>query len=138
MNAPSVDIVEMLEVYPDSSSSDAEGLGLVYGENLFIGHEPKDPIDTVTVTDTPGRPDWMGLTDVGYEYPSVQIRIRNAHYLDAMNLGKKIKDALHGRAGESWNGAFYTLIQCMNGPALIDWDDNNRPIVILNFNLQRR
>jgi len=138
MNAPSWDIKDMLEAYQESSASTADDLGLVYKTNLFIAKEPSDPPDCVTIQDTGGRPPYMGLTDVGYEYPSIQIRIRTTKYMEGWDLANRIKDVLHGRANETWNGTLYTLIQCMNGPAHIDWDDNNRAIIILNFNLQRR
>ncbi|KKL64285.1 hypothetical protein LCGC14_2166530, partial [marine sediment metagenome] len=45
---------------------------------------------------------------------------------------------LHGKAGETWNATLYTVIYCSSGPALLDWDENNRPRFIINFNLQRR
>jgi len=49
-----------------------------------------------------------------------------------------IKNILHGRANETWNGALYTLIRCSSGPALLDYDKNQRVRFIINFYLQRR
>lgn len=46
MNAPSVDIKDMLEA--ESS------LGLTFTSDLFVGHEPNTPDETVTIFDTPG------------------------------------------------------------------------------------
>jgi hypothetical protein len=133
MNAPSVDIRHMLEAYEESS-----GLGLDYADNLHIGKEPDKPNNCVTIYDTPGYPPFLGLTNVGYEYPSVQIRVRNVDYINGWNMANDIKDALHGRHHETWNGTLYTLISCSSGPALLDWDDNSRARFIINFNLQRR
>jgi|WetSurSiteA1Bulk_404760.scaffolds.fasta_scaffold146484_1 hypothetical protein len=132
MNAPSIDIVDMLEA--DSS------LGLIcgVGGNLFVAKEPPNPDNTVTIFDTFGYPPYMGLTDVGYEYPSIQIRVRNRDYRTGWNLANEIMTALHGRAHETWNGALYQVIYATNGPALLDWDDNGRVRLIINFNLQRR
>ena len=133
MNAPSVDIKEILEAYGESS-----GLGLYYANNLFIGKEPDKPDNCVTIFDTPGFPPYLGLTDVGYEYPSVQIRVRNRKQTDGWFQIEEIKDVLHGFHQTVVNGTLYTLISCSSGPALLDWDDKERVRFIINFNLQRR
>jgi hypothetical protein len=131
MNAQSIDIKDMLEA--ESS------LGLAFGTNLFIGKEPSEPDETVTIFDTGGFPDQLTLTrGENYEYPSIQIRVRGNSYPDGMALGLLIKDALHGRANESWNGTLYTVIYAVNGPAFLDWDASDRARFIINFNLQRR
>lgn len=130
MNAASVDIKDMLVA--DSS------LGLEFARNLFIGLEPTRPINTVTIFDTYGFAPDLGLTDVGYERPSVQIRIRNADYHTGFQLAQDIKDSLHGRSQETWSGTLYTVIYCSSGPALLDWDENGNARFIINFNLQRR
>jgi len=132
MNPPSVDIVDMLEMYGDSS-----GTGLSFKTNLFVGKEPNKPDDCVTIFDTPGFPPALGLTDQGYEYPSVEILVRSRDYLSGWDLANRIKDALHGRNHETWNGTLYTVISCVNGPNLLDWDDNGRVHFSINFNIQR-
>lgn len=131
MNAPSEDIKDMLEA--ESSS-----LGLTFATNLFIGKEPMLPKNCVTIFDTPGFPSYLGLNTVGYEYPSIQIRVRNSGYINGWNLANDIKNLLHGKKQETWNGTLYTVIICSSGPALLDWDDNNNARFIINFNLQRR
>ena len=133
MNAPSIDIVEMIEAYGDSS-----GIDLTFATDLFIGQEPSTPKNCVTVYDTPGFPPSLGLETTGYEYPSVQIRVRNTSYVGGWNLITSIKDALHGKSHETWNSTLYTVIYCSSGPALLDWDDNGNGRFIVNFNLQRR
>ena len=133
MNAPSIDIVEMIEAYGDSS-----GIDLTFATNLFIGKEPSTPKNCVTVYDTPGFPPYLGLDTIGYEYPSIQIRVRNTSYVTGWNLINSIKDALHGKSHETWNDTLYTVIYCSSGPALLDWDDNGNCRFIVNFNLQRR
>lgn len=130
MNATSEDIVSMLE---------AESvLGLVFKTNLFIGKEPSKPPATVTVFDTPGFPPQLALTDQGVEYPSVQLRIRDVDYMTGWQKAEEIKAVLHGRANEEWGDAFYMAVYCSSGPALLDWDENDRPRFIINFNLIRR
>jgi hypothetical protein len=133
MNATSIDIKDILEAYGESS-----GLDLDFASTLFIGKEPSKPDNCVTIFDTPGFPPYIGLTDVGYDYPSVQIRVRNKSYVIGMDLAQDIVDSLHARAQEVWNGTLYTVIRCSSGPALLDWDDNGNARIIINFNIQRR
>ena len=133
MNAPSIDIKDMLESYGDSS-----GIQGIDANTVFIGREPDKPNECITIFDYTGRPPYLGLTNVGYEYPSVQIRVRSLSYITGWALIEAIKTALHGRANETWNGTLYTVIYCSSGPALLDHDDHNRVRFIINFNLQRR
>ena len=130
MQPSSVDIVKMLEAQV--------ALGLIFGINLFIGKEPVKPSNSVTIFDTPGFPPGLSLNDKGYEYPAIQIRVRNDNYINGWNIIESIKNLLHGRAQETWNGTLYSVIICASGPALLDWDDNNKVRFIINFDLQRR
>jgi len=132
MNAPSEDIKDMLEA--ESS------LGLTFATDLFIGKEPSSPDNTVTIFDTSGLPSTLTLDENSndYEKPSVQIRVRNRAYDTGWALIQEIKEALHSRAHEIWNGTLYTIIYCSSGPAMLDWDNNDRVRFIINFNLQRR
>jgi hypothetical protein len=131
MNAQSEDIKDILEA--ESS------LGLTFATDLFIGKEPDSPDDTVTIFDTMGFPDDMtyDATEI-YERPSIQIRVRSNDYMTGMALAKDIKDSLHGRGNETWNGTLYAVIRSVGGPALMDWDVSDRARFIINFNLQRR
>lgn len=130
MNASSIDIVDMLEA--ESS------LGLTGNVNLFSGKEPTTPSECVTLFDTTSLPPQLALSSQGYEYPSVQVRVRSISYQTGWNLIERIKGILHGRSQETWNGTLYTVIYCASGPALLDYDSNSRARFICNFNLQRR
>lgn len=131
MNSASEDIKDML----DGESS----LGLTYGTDLFIGKEPSTPDNCVTIFDTPSFPPMRAVDPtVKYYYSSVQIRVRNKRYLDGYAVARNIFDSLHNRAQEMWNGTLYTVIQAAGEPALLDWDGNNRPRFIINFNMNRR
>ncbi len=134
MNAPSYDIAEIIEAHGESS-----GFDLTYATNLFIGKEPSTPKDCVTIFDTSGYPPYLSISgETGYEYPSVQIRVRSTKYTTGWNLLNDIKDALHGINHETWNGTLYTVIYCSSSPALLDWDDNGNARFVASFNLQRR
>ena len=135
MNAPSIDIMTMIEASGDSSGI----TGMTFAQDLFVAREPAKPDNCVTIFDTPGFPPWLGLAgETGYEYPTIQIRVRNKDFRVGWNLMESIKNSLHGRHGETWNGTLYTYIACSNGPALLDWDDNGNVRIVLNLNLQRR
>lgn len=130
MNSPAVDIASML-----AQDSD---LGLAIGTNLFIGMEPGLPNTCVTIFDTHGRPNQLTLNEPGLEYPSIQIRVRSTSYQTGWALIEGIKALLHGRANETCDSTLYSLIYCISGPALLDWDDNSRVRFIVNFNINRR
>ena len=131
MNPVAIDIKDMLVADTD--------LGLNFGLNLHIGREPSTPNNVVTIFDTPSRPPAIGVgLDIGYEYPSIQIRVRGTSYINAWQLMRKIQDSLHGRAYETMNGTLYTAIFCSTGPGILDWDENNRIRLFINFEIQRR
>lgn len=130
MNAPSVDIKDMLV---------AEGLGLTFGTDLFIGREPESPNNCTTIFDTPGfAPEKYYTNEYRYFYPAVQVRVRNVDYLDGWDLINDIKLLLHNRGQETWNGTLYSLVMCSIEPALLNWDSNNRARFVTTFDIQRR
>jgi hypothetical protein len=130
MNAPSVDISEILEAI--------SSLGLTFGTNLFIGREPTTPDNTVTIFDTPGSPPQLTYAQgENYYYPSIQIRVRNNSYINGYNSIKAIMDELHAYGPEAINGTVYNLIKCSQDPFLIDYDENGRARWICNFDIQR-
>jgi len=130
MNACSIDIVELLE--------SESGLGLVFAKTLFVSIEPTSPPDCVTIFDTTSIPPQLNLTSQGYEYPSVQIRVRNKDFQTGWNLIETIKTLLHGLGNVTIGDYLYSVIYCASGPALLDFDENSRARIICNFNLQRR
>ena len=113
-------------------------LGLVFATNLFVNREPARPDNTVTIFDSYGGLYPLTLDRQTYEYPSVQIRVRNRIQSEALRIINSIYLSLHGLAHETWNGAVYEVIYCSGGPALLDWDDNDRCRFIINFNIQRK
>jgi hypothetical protein len=112
-------------------------LDLELAKNLFVGHEPPNPDNIVIVFDRYGGNSPVTLDGEVYEYTSAQIMVRSRDYQQAQSLVRDIKELLHGRANETWNGTFYTLILCST-PSMLDWDDGQRVRFIINLNLQRR
>lgn len=130
MNSVSADFKDMLVA--DSS------LNFTFAKNLFIGRVPPSPKECVVLLDTYGAPPYLGLCEVGYEYPAIQIKVRSINYQSGYTLIESIKDSLHGRNHEIWNGTLYTVIACSSGPTLLEWDDIGLVYFFINFNLQRR
>ncbi len=125
--------------YDVSTKLTQELTSLTLASNLFIGREPDQPDNCVTIFDTPGAP-----PDVNYDknyrvaYPSVQIRVRNIKYADGWNLINSIKSVLHNIGNEKINNTEYLLIACSQEPALLDWDEKNRARFVATFNMIRR
>jgi hypothetical protein len=130
MHLTSEDIKDMLEA--------ESALGLVVGTNLFIGREPAFPNDCVTILDTYSSPPQLTFDNAPYYYTTVMIKVRGTDYRTTGELAQSIMEALHGRAGETWNATLYTVIKAQGSPALLDWDDNGRCKFVINFNTQRR
>lgn len=130
MNPTSEDIKDILVA--ESS------LALVFGTNLFIGKEPSTPDNCVTIFDTVVAEPIITLNKGTIERPSFQIRVRNNSYLNGYSVIQSIANTLHTRAHELWNGTTYMVIYILNGPTMLDWDENNRVRFIVNFNTQRR
>ena len=131
MNPSSVDMKNVLV-------ADAT-LGLVFATNLFIGQEPINPDDCVTIFDTPGfPPDSFYDNSVRYFRPSIQVRVRNTDYLVGWALINNIKLLLHDRAQETRNSTLYSAVICSSEPSLLDWDKNGRARFVTTFDIQRR
>lgn len=132
MNPASEDIKNIIE----SVSS----LALVFGTDLFIGHEPEKPALCTTIYDTPAGPPQLALNpDEKHYFPTVQIRQRGGvdQYIAAWQRLNDIAVELHGRHNETWNGTIYTLIQCSSGATFIGRDEERRPLFVANFDIKR-
>lgn len=129
MNLVTVDMMSLI----------VDGTDLTPGTDLFIGREPASPDNIVTLFDTPGGGPWLGMRkeDGRYDYSAFQIRIRNRGYDEAMSLGWDLVGILHGIGNQTINNTLYTLVEALDDPALLDWDDNNRARVVVNFAIQR-
>ena len=133
MNSVVEDIRNMLE--QDSS------LGLELGDNLHLYREPPKPNDCVTLFEVPGMPPIITLGEKDtkqYEKPSLNIRVRNTDAVNAYALAYQIIEVLNLTSHEIWGDYLYTSIYSTSQPFELDWDENNRIRISLNFNIQRR
>lgn len=131
MNVPSKDIKEMLdaEILVDSAAT-----------ALFpISRAVLDPTlsNCAAILDFSGRSPQLTMDKAKYEFPTVQILVKCVDYDAGWEFMSAVIDSLHGRAHEVWNGAYYSVITCMNGPTFLK-RENQRSIFVSNFMIQRR
>lgn len=112
-------------------------LDLDFAENLFIGWEPSEPDDCVTIYDTGATFSTMFQKEDVYTEASFQIRIRNKAYATGNELAWQIISVLHNRGHETIGEEYCQLIQCTNGPNFLGKDELGRYVFTINFNLQK-
>ena len=131
MNSVSTDIASLLVADED--------LGLTLGTNLFVAKELTKPNNIVTIFEGISSPPQLTFNKgENYFYDAVQIRVRNTEYRTGYALSYAIMVLLHGRGQETINDTLYSVIYCSSGPALLGWDDNERCLFVINFEVQRR
>lgn len=128
MNPASIDIQQFLQ---DS------GIGLVSGDNLFVSFEPPKPIECVTIYDVSGGSPDLAITGETYRRDSVQIRVRGKNFLQCSQKIYNIVSVLQGVHGKVINGTYYSLIKELVPPFFLGYEDN-KPIFVANFEVQRR
>lgn len=135
MNSTSQDIKKILEDDSNVVLDPSSGNTFV----INIGREPATPDNVVTIYDTMSFPDHLSFEKENkINNDSVQIRVRATDYKEGWELINSINESLHGRANETWNDTFYLLIENASGPGIWTYDDNQRVIFLVNFNIKRR
>jgi len=133
MNPTTVDIRDIL--------IGVSSLGLTFVTNLFIGRQPAEPDQCVTLYDTSAGIPEKTLHEESvslYEYPSVQVRVRDNNYLDAYDLAYSIYFQLHNSAPQTINDTLYSSIQAIQTPTFLTWDSKDRAQFIFNIKTIRR
>lgn len=131
MNPLSSDIKTMLEAETD--------LGLVFMTNLFIGGLTESPDNQVALMDSTGRAPLSAYSqDVSYNYPVVDILVRNADYSTGWRLINDIVKALNNRSRETIGTTDYLAFAFITSLSFLDWDENNRARFSVSLEAQRR
>lgn len=132
MNAPSVDIMEML----DGDSA----LGLTKGEDLFATRMPDVPDDLVTLFDDGGDEPQLNLRRNTSDYyrPQVSMQVRNTDYQLGYAQALAVVQFLHATGSTVVDNTLYVLIRAKSDPQLLHWDENDRAVFVCNFEVQRR
>ena len=126
---------DILTILAGEASLDLEGT-----RNLFFSRMPNTPDACVVVYDTPGGP--PALTNQkntsNYYYSGISVMVRDTKYEDAYNLLFKILEFLHGSSQITIGTTYYALIKAVNDPQLLHFDENDRSVLFVNFDIQRR
>ena len=134
MNVPSYDIKAMLTADAAEDSAFATML-TTFPMDRAVLDESKS--NCSRILDFSGRKPQLTMDLAKYEFPTVQITVKCIDYDEGWAFLSYIIDLLHGRAHEELNGAYYSLIECLNGPTFLK-RENQRTIFVANFMIQRR
>ncbi len=132
MNPPQKDIAEILV--------DQGSLSLIMGTNLFHTRMPDSPVDLVCVFDNPGAAPLLSYDKAtsNYYYSSVSVQVRNTSYASAYSQLFSIFEFLHGASNIVEDETLYMLIKALDDPRLLHFDENDNPVLLVNFEVQRR
>jgi len=130
MNPVALDIKDLLE--------GESALGLSLGDNLFISVEPDQPDNTVTIYDTASPQPDSTFDKLFYHRDMIQVRIRDNAYTDGFGRSMAIYEYLREICNTEINGSYITNITCTQPPHQLKWDEQDRIIIIINFEVQRR
>lgn len=104
--------------------------------SIHIGREPASPHKVITLYTYGGyepNPKYL-IEDVTFQ---TRIRSTPNSYLTGQAKGQEIKDGLLGRAATTIGGTKYIGFWVVNDILLLKYDDNNRPIFIINWRITR-
>lgn len=132
MNSPARDIVDIL----DGESS----LGLIKGTDLFYNRMAGTKADIVVVYDIPGNAPLLTLqkSTSDYFFPGVSIQVRDVDHDTAYSTADSIRNFLHGLSATTINSTLYMLVKAIDDIQLMKYDENDRPVLVMNFETQRR
>lgn len=124
MNSPAKDIKHRLV-----------NLTIVGAAICFIGEEPAEPNNCVTIYDTGGSDPFA---NIGLKSPTVQVRVRNTDYAAGYALQESIQNALITTETFELNNARYIGVWGQGDIIFIGRDENNRAIFTANYRIERQ
>lgn len=134
MNVPSKDIEAILDAEALIDSDFATRLAAFPVDRAILDESKPN---CARILDFSGRKPQLTMDNAKYEFPTVQIAVKCVDYDEGWLFLSSVIDILHGLGHEEWNGAYYSLIECMNGPTFLE-RENQRTIFVANFLIQRR
>jgi hypothetical protein len=129
-NPTSIDVKDLLEAASVGTFAASSGWG------IWIGKQPAKPDTSITLFDDGGfAPDPKFLLD----RPTLRVLVRGSEwgYTGAYSKAQAVKDTLLGDDRQTVGGTLYVGIIMTGDIAFIQYDDNNRPIFSLNFQIWR-
>ena len=123
MNPASIDVKDLLVT---------EGIG-TFGENLFVGKEPAQPNECITIYDTTAGEQNPKLA---IDEVSIQVRVRSANYMGGYSRANSVKISLEGRSPITLNTTNYIAFWATS-ISFVHYDENDRAIFTINFRITR-
>lgn len=132
MNPTSKDIATIVESHSANE--------WVFGVNLFIGKEPEMPNCVATIYDTTSMKPVTALngSEGAFEFPAVQLRVRDSNYASAYSKIHTLLEFLNGQYGLTVGDTLISSILAVDSPVFLEYDNKNRAIFIINFEITRR
>ena len=127
MNAPSVDIKDLLEDAGEGTFAADSGWG------IYISQEPTSPDRTITLYDTGGM---QPLYSEGEEHPTVQVRVRAESYPTVYGKIQAIKSHFVYNGARTINGTEYDF-WLLSDVAFLRVDEMGRTILTMNLRMRR-
>ena len=127
--------IEDLAVYVQTG-----GHGTI-GTDLFRDHLPESPDACIAILSAPGGPsEWaFGSEALKWERPNVSIWIRKARF--EKDLCRTFANTVYRYVGriqaETINGTVYHFAHMLGAPFWLKDDQNERPIFIMNVELEK-
>ena len=114
-------------------------LGLLFANNLFVNKEPLSPDNVVTIYSTSGSPTELTYDKTTIKNDNTQIRVRNINPQTGWRLAIDIHNLLNGMSNVDLPDSGYLLnLLCISGPFQLTFDEKDRIILIINFEVKRR
>ena len=109
------------------------------GWGIYISKEPASPDTVITLYDTGGSAPEYLLDGTDMFRPNLQVRVRGepGGYMEAWSKAKEVVDALARLEPQTINGTFYAGVWQQTDIAILQYDDNDRPILTVNFRIRR-
>ena len=107
---------------------ETQGIGTV-GVDIFKGEMSDEPSNCVAIERYAGKPP----DTLGYEYPGLQVRVRNTSRPDAEAKIKSIESLLHCLSNITLNGTRYLSLFAQQGPVPLGRDESNRIDLVQNY-----
>lgn len=103
------------------------------GWPIYLGREPLEPVDVVTVYDTGGSPGPL----IDFRKPTVQVRVRADKYDDGWQKINEAYEALVQPVDVTVTDAVILGWVPTSEIAYIGRDDRDRPLFTVNFEIMR-
>ena len=119
---------------------DAGTLGTV-SVDIFIDKMPAGQVNAVLVAQYPGkRPEHRmdGSNAIRFEFPRVQIVVRNTDDGTSFSKAELAVDALNKIVNQTIGGIFYRSVNLINQPGIMERDENDCLLVVFDVEAERR